>query len=529
MRYLHQRVVLTLLAATLLLTAPGRAAANYLDDNAAFDRAISELRAAIGDHARVLQITADPGGVEIEAQDPHNRSHIDHWRYGVVIYLRIFSSNRLSGPDPVEPQLIDPDLEANLFDLDAIDLSAMPKLMQDAIKRARLQDPATITRMEVQRRTFILPKPSTGDVRWTLYVSSGREHAAIFADARGSILAADLSGTERAKNLNLLREPELVADAAAEFRRVVGVGPVLTSVGVHGRDVGFVTNIHDASMGQLGFAMPATRIFTWDLSGLQQQLGRIDVDAQIGTAGPVPFSVDDVDWTILAKLEKDALAKAALPQAGITGLQVGKSSERPGEPALVWTVEITEPSGDVTSVIADTQGGIQRVLLPPSRRPPVDWLNAATIAGAIAGVGPTFGPATKIASIVFDDRGGRITIEDPAHNGQAQTFDLAEDGATRAGITFQLDSSGARFGVSDVASLDERMIAKLEAEAMARLGGQAPAYLESVAIGAHPFEPQAGAHAIEVRLRDIAQDSVQAHYAWIVFDFNGRVIDFVTF
>ena len=118
-------------------------------------------------------------------------------------------------------------------------------------------------------------------------------------------------------------------------------------------------------------------------------------------------------------------------EADITGLQVEKSSERPGGPALVWTVEITEPSGDVTAVIANTQGAIQRILVPPSRRPPVDWLNPATIAGAVASVGPTFGAATKITSIVFDDRGGRITIEDPANNGQAQAFDFSEDGATK--------------------------------------------------------------------------------------------------
>ena len=528
MRYFPQRALLTLLAA-FLSTAPGGAEANYLDDSAAFNKAISELRSAIGDHARVLQITADPGGVEIEAQDPNNHSHIDHWRYGIVTYFQLLSTNQLSGPDPVEPQLIDPDLEANLFDLDVIDFSAAPKLMRDAIKRARLQDPATISRMEIQRRTFILPKPSIGDVRWTVYVSSGREHAEIFADTRGLILSADVSGTERARNLNLLREPELVADAAAEFRQVVGAGPVLASVGVHEKDVGFATNIGDPTIRQLGLGMPATQIFTWDLNGLQRQLGRIDVNAQMGTPGPVPFSVDDVDWTILAKLEKDALAKAALPQADITGLQVEKSSERPGGPALVWTVEITEPSGDVTAVIANTQGAIQRILVPPSRRPPVDWLNPATIAGAVASVGPTFGAATKITSIVFDDRGGRITIEDPANNGQAQAFDFSEDGATRAAITFQLDSSGARFSVSDVASLDEKMIGKLEAEAIKRLGGQTPVYLESVSIGAHLFEPQAGAHAIEIRIRDIAQDSAQAHYAWIVFDFSGRVLDFVTF
>jgi hypothetical protein len=59
MRYFPQRALLTLLAATLLLTAPSGAKANYLDDSAAFDKAISQLRSAIGDHARVLQITAE--------------------------------------------------------------------------------------------------------------------------------------------------------------------------------------------------------------------------------------------------------------------------------------------------------------------------------------------------------------------------------------------------------------------------------------------------------------------------------------
>jgi hypothetical protein len=67
------------------------------------------------------------------------------------------------------------------------------------------------------------------------------------------------------------------------------------------------------------------------------------------------------------------------------------------------------------------------------------------------------------------------------------------------------------------------------AEAMKRLGTPGPAYLESVSIGGQPFVCQAGAHAIEVRVRDMAEDSARAHYAWIVFDFNGRVLDVVTF
>jgi hypothetical protein len=40
---------------------------------------------------------------------------------------------------------------------------------------------------------------------------------------------------------------------------------------------------------------------------------------------------------------------------------------------------------------------------------------------------------------------------------------------------------------------------------------------------------QAGAHAIEVRVRDIPEDSVRANYAWIVYDFSGRLLDSSTF
>jgi hypothetical protein len=84
---------------------------------------------------------------------------------------------------------------------------------------------------------------------------------------------------------------------------------------------------------------------------------------------------------------------------------------------------------------------------------------------------------------------------------------------------------GPRFAVGDVGPFNEQRIAALQAEAMKRLAGQRTAFLESVTIGAHPFVRRAGARAIEVRLRDLAEDSVRAHCAWIVFEFDGRVLD----
>jgi hypothetical protein len=383
--------------------------------------------------------------------------------------------------------------------------------------------------MEIQRQTYILPQPSSGDVRWTLHIDSGRERADIIANAQGAIIGTDLSGTQRAKTLNILQEPDLAAEAAAAFRDRVGAQSVLTRVGVEPKTISFGTNMRDQSLARLGSGLPATATFTWDLNGLQQRLGTIDVSAQMGTPAPTSFSVNDIDWSIVGKLEKDAMAKVAIPQASIERVELGASSDQPGQPALNWTVEIAEPSGDVTTVVADKSGAIQRVELPESRWPKIDWRDPSALAGAIARVGAIFGQNTKIASIVADDRRGRITIDDPAHGGQAATFDFTNDGVSRAGISFSLDSMGPRFGVGDLAALNEQKLTALQTDAFKKLSGSKKAYLESVTIGAHPFVRQAGARAIEVRLRDVPEDSAKAEYAWIVYDFSGRVLDFVTF
>jgi hypothetical protein len=44
----------------------------------------------------------------------------------------------------------------------------------------------------------------------------------------------------------------------------------------------------------------------------------------------------------------------------------------------------------------------------------------------------------------------------------------------------------------------------------------------------YPFVRSGGARAIEVRVRDVPEDSTRAECGWIVFDSDGRVLDFVT-
>jgi hypothetical protein len=388
---------------------------------------MSALRSAIGEHPRVLRIEVDAGRVTIEAQEPHDRGHVDRWQYGVVNGPSVFSAKRLTGPQAVQLQLVNPDLEANLFDLDAVDLAVMPKLMNAAVARARLLDAAAVTRIEIARQTFILPSPTSGDIRWTLHVEGGLEHAEIYANAQGVVVRADLGNTLRAQRLNLVDEPAAVADAAAAFRDSAGAAPVLTKVEISAKTVNFSTNIRDTGLAKLGFGIPATASFTWDPQGLERRFRNLDANVLMGNAGLAPFAVDDVNWSVIAQLERDALARVATPKARVTGVSIVKSSEQPGPPVLAWTVEITEPGGEVTSVIADAQGAIQRVVLPESRRPKLNWLDAATIAAAIERIVPTFGYDAKIASIVFDDRGGRITIDERDNGGRPATFDFSSD------------------------------------------------------------------------------------------------------
>jgi hypothetical protein len=527
---LHRHLFRALLAVALGVAAlgrPGNALASFLDGTAALDEAISTLRPVLGDHPRVLKIEIDAKTVTIEAQDRRNPRHVDRWRCADRL-LGVFPM-RVSGPEPVDPTLLDPDLDANLFGLDTIDFAAAARLEKQAVARAALQDPAQIIRMEIARQVTILPQPKAGEVRWLVAISSGREHAEIFADPKGRIFGADLSGTRRAKSLDILQEPALAKEAAASFRSLVGAGPVLTAVAIEAKSVSFTTTIRDQAFGKMLPGMLATQSFTWNLDGLARRLGTIDVSAQTGTPGSPPFAVDDVDWTILAKLEADALARLALPKARIANLRVEKSSTALQGPALTWTVGITSPDDQRYSVIADVRGSILRVVLPEGLRPKIDWRDPAALAGAISRIGSIFGEKASIASIDADERGCRITLDDPVNGGKPATFEFSADGVTRATISFSLDSMGPRFPVSDLAPLTADRLASLEAQALFKLGERRKAYLESIRIGAHPFVPQAGAQAIEIRVRDAEIDSVSANYAWMVFDFEGRLLDSVTY
>ena len=515
-------IVRTLMFASVCLTAAGAAAAtDFVTDSAARTEALDALRAAIGPHPRALAVKIAPAEVAIEAQDPRNPNHIDRWRF-VARKVGPFTLTSTLGPEPMSLNLMDPDLEANLFDLDTVDVSVTDRLVVQSIRRAGLEDAAAVTRIEIGRRVSILPRPTAGDVRWTLHVRSPREQASVTADVHGTILGADLSGTRRAQTVNIFREPSLAAEAAAEFRDRVGSGSVLTVVTIGEKYIGFATNLRDKAWSE-GSGIPANQVFSWRLGGLTSGIGKTAL-AIMHQGPPRAFAVEEVDWTILATLVSDSLKRADTPDVRVTDIKIEKSDARPGGAALVWQVDIRDGGGETTHVFADVKGTIFDVELPESRRPKPNWLAPRTMVETIAKVGAAFGADAQIASIVFDGRGARVTVQAPDAD-KPVTYQFNGHTFTRTLFSMPSETTGPRFTLADASRLSEATLETLEADALKRLAGGRKAFLESVHLGPQAFAAEGGARAMEIRIRDREVDSAQAQYGWIIFSFDGRVLD----
>lgn len=109
--------VLSTVVGIAFMVICGSAEAGLLDDENELGQTIQALRSAIGAQPRILRIEVDPNLVTIEAQDPNNHNHVNRWRCTDRV-LGIIPMHWVTGPQPVQLQLVNPDLEANLFDLE---------------------------------------------------------------------------------------------------------------------------------------------------------------------------------------------------------------------------------------------------------------------------------------------------------------------------------------------------------------------------------------------------------------------------
>jgi hypothetical protein len=434
----------------------------YFEEPRAIVEAIAGIAGKVGTPVRVLNIQVSPETIVVRAQDPAKKSHINEWRV-VRHHLGSLNWEAETGPEPYQPPLINPDLEENLFDLSEVDVASIETLVKEAVKQARLQDAPRVTSIEIARTLSILPEPASGPVRWSVTVGSGWETARITADAKGAIVAVDLTDTQRAKTFDLFKEPARLTDAAKAIREGVGSGPVLVKVTVDQQAVGIDTNLADPSYPvPLSGSLKPAACYTWGVNGLVKVIGRVDTSAVFGNPD-APFAVDDVDWSVLPKLLDAARGALGMPDGRFTEAQVTKPTNSVGAPKVLWRVEVEDANRERGKIFADVAGAIVRTEMPESRRVPVNWLDPKAFADALAIIGQELGQTGRLAEISVGNDTVRITAVDPRKPQELAQFILKDGQIERFGMASPFDTSAPPFTLSDLAGLTAERIRDLEA------------------------------------------------------------------
>lgn len=478
---------------------------SFFEEDKAVEQAVAMLKGRMAsDKIRALSITIEPANVTLRAQDPKDKRHVDEWRVSRLSMAGI-SWERQSGPHPVKLDLINPDLEANLFDLDSIDIAASDKLARAALERAKLEDKARISRMEILRQTYIIPAPASGPVRWSVSVTSARESAHVFADARGTIQRADLANTNRAKTLDLLQELDQVADAGRAVRTALGEGPILLKVNISSKSVSFETNRPDRSYPlPLSGSLSAREVYTWNLNGLGRAIGSVNADVAIRDAPYAPFGVEEIDWAVLPSLVVAAKEQLGMPKGRVSDIGLSKPTDGAGHPLLLWKIEITDQNREHGYILADIKGAIRQTMLPESRRKPTDWYEPATMAVTIARLTREFGADAKFVDLTFMNDKVVITVEDPRKPGDYAQMILTDAGFMRFGSASMSAVRNSPFTMAELAPLDAKRFGELQATTLEKLRMQ-PHAISSITISRGSMDPSPkGNVTMEVRAEDRA-------------------------
>ena len=514
-----RHLLVTLACIALLAGCRFGGAVSYFDEDDAIAQAIGALKQRIGTPVRVLNLAIEPDQLMLRVQDSANRNNVNEWRLARMSIAGI-NWDRTSGPSPYQLALVNPNLEANLFEIDEVDFTSSAKLARAAIERAALANKARVTRMELARQVYILPSPASGEIRWTVDVSSGAESVQVFADASGAIVGMNVSGTDRAKNLDILRELNLVADAAQAFRYILGTDAILTAVSIGSQSIGFETNVNDPSpVIPVSGSLSARKVYNWNLNGLQRAISAINADAAFGTTR-YAFSADDVDWKMLPKIAAAAPGQLGMPQGRVTGIEVSKPDNPIGQPTVLWKVEVTDQNKEKGYALADTAGTLKQAMPPESRRKATDWYDPATMVATFARLGVDFGQDRQYREItIFNDK-MIVTAQDHMQENVSREIILSDNGYDRSGTSSMLAAKNVTFRIGDLSTLTAERIRDLEAKTLDTLK-MPPKTISSITIGRGGMDPSPkGNVTIEIR----AEERPFGRAGRINYELDGTVI-----
>ena len=151
------------------LTQSDGSEAGSLYTDAAFSRAMAELKKHAPSPVEALSLLVYPDHAVLQARDPAAPKT-------VVQY--VYRSGTVSPPVPVK-LLGTGKLDDNLFPLDSVKVATIPKLARDAKVKANIPE-GVVSRVLLKRNL-----PDTTDVQFRIFVTSQRRDATLLADPSG--------------------------------------------------------------------------------------------------------------------------------------------------------------------------------------------------------------------------------------------------------------------------------------------------------------------------------------------------------
>ena len=462
--------LLAWLALVLFAGLPARAAESYITAPGEALRAIGRIGESLGQAPQAHTIRITDKDVTVLARGK-GADAVDEWRVRQGTRLIFLSAEVVSGPAPRTAPAMVADLASGFFTLDAVSLAKTSDVAARAVAYAKLEGEASVQSIEIARRVFLLPSPSYGDIRWSIYVASPRESATVYADASGTIIGGDLSNTARARNMHFIDDEDWPKDAAIEsLTGVIGGKPIIRDLTVYPKSVQVKAD-HPST--------PETTVgYSWDISGVSRS--PITSPMFPGTAAEPAFSLTDVDLSKLGQVRDNAKKAWGNDKATLNYMMLRLFSDGPAKPELRWTVHFTDwaQTGEIAlfsnsgTVDLTADGTVRVTNLPAARQVKRNWLDPTTTRETLAVMAEQFGKNARFAEISVNNDSMRILAEVPDKPGAMREYNANDRGLTASSMMMPWDAEfrpERLFRMDDLAFFSAEKLNELTARTFTRL------------------------------------------------------------
>lgn len=501
---------------TVEAPAPAARDATYVTSPVLRDRAIAALFKAMGGERPVSKLEIRDDQILMWVQGNEAAYHTDEW---VASRMKILVLDRdsVSGPRATDGDGIVKKREGSFFRLDDVALDRIEAVIAEAVALAQMERQPEIDTITIARRLSILPEPAYGEVQMTLNLSTERETATVYADGAGNVLGADLAGTARAERLDMIADDDWpMADAQRRIAEVLGTKRV-HELRIYNSYVFF--QAEHATRDNM------TRDYSWDLGGVTMGLEMEDHFAEMRDTSP--FTMAEIDLGKLPEIKRAALAAFESEGAKITYIDADKPTDRPGEPELIWAVDLKQADGEEGKVLLDANAKVLEVILPESRiaASSEPWLAPVTVAQTLKRLETAFGPDAKYGEILLNDTQGSVLVEDPQAPGSMASFIIDRQSVTRFGtpMPWEAELNPTRtFTIAELAGLDEAEIGTFADRTLTRMDlPGAAVFRYTFTRNALMMNPEDSRLLVEVRA---GKDDGWTG-GWVTFDLDGNEAD----